>query len=70
MWSNWTLQAKDLEVEKYFVANIATKLSQELSTSTSGVIVTLTRTPSCLDDYKKFTCYMNYPPCDPTSTAI
>ena len=65
MWQDWTLLKKDLEVERRFVNNLAAKIEKELDASKSNP--TFTRKPSCLPSYKKFTCLINYPPCDPNS---
>ena len=66
IWEDWTLLKKDLEVEKRFVRNLIDKVDNELGSEKSDP--TFTRKFSCLPAYKKFTCILNYPPCDPASS--
>eukprot|EP00347_Sterkiella_histriomuscorum_P019971 403339592 len=67
LWSNWTLNAKDFQVEEQVILNTENRLLLELAQplNQTGIMnLEVTTTKSCLESYKQFTCRYNFPLCD------
>ncbi|CDW79026.1 UNKNOWN [Stylonychia lemnae] len=70
LWSNWTLEEKDFQVQEQVILNTENRLLLELQypmESSQVGNLEMTTSIDCLESYKQFSCRYNFPLCDEES---